>query len=104
TRRRDGPHIRCLIKQGKPEPFDCLCQLSDAHVKPYIRLIGAVETHGLVIRDSREGPLKHKSLYLKEEMACQSLKHVQYIILVDVRHLAVYLSEFRLTVSTQVLI
>ncbi len=80
-----------------------ILHLVEGHAEAGIRLVGAVEAHGVCVADAWEvGDLD--PLDGEEEMLCESLEGGKHILLVHERHLAVDLCELRLTVRPKVLI
>ena len=77
--------------------------LDEAHPEAGVRLVGAVEAHGIGIADAwKVGDLD--SLDGAEEMFCKSFEGGEHIFLVHERHLAVDLCELRLAVRPEVLV
>ena len=83
--------------------FDHIVHLDKLHAEADIGLVGAIEPHGIVPCHARE-LVEMQPLHLGEEVLGKAFEHLQHILLLDKRHLAVYLCELGLPVGAQVLV
>ena len=81
-----------------------LRQVSELHTETQVGLIRTVALHRLDPRHTLERLRKFDVEHLFEHIFCPTLEDLQYVLLLDERHLAVDLSELRLTIGTQVLV
>ena len=99
----DGDHEFSLVEHREAVTFRHVVELDKLHSETDIRLVRAVIFHCVLPSNS----WKIAEFYTfdgLEQMFCQALEHVDDIFLFDERHLAVDLSELRLTVGAEVLI
>ena len=78
-------------------------QLDKLHLKACIGLVAAVILHRICpchTRQFRQVNIKNRL----EQVSGQAFEHIEDILLLNKRHLAIYLRELRLTVGTQVLV
>ena len=78
-------------------------EVLDFAVKTQVGLVDSIVLDRVSVRHTDEVRQIHVE-YTLENMLDHSLKHTQYIFLLDKRHLTVDLRKLRLTVSTEVLI
>ena len=84
-----------------------VCQIRDVvqfHAEAQVGFVRSETLHGLDPRHAAEGLRKVDAENFVEHVFCPALEYLEYILLLDERHLAVYLREFGLTVCTQVLV
>src|SRR5690606_36860610 len=97
----DGTHMFRGVEHPEVVPRGEILHLDEAHPEAGVRLVGAVETHGIGIADAwKVGDLD--SLDGAEEMFGKSFDGGEHFLLVHERPLAVYLCELRLAVRPEV--
>ena len=84
--------------------LDQIGQLNELHAETDIRFVGTVQTHSVVPGHAGKRIGKVNILNILEYMLYESFEHPDDILLLHKAHLAVYLSELGLAVSTQVLV
>ena len=105
TRDADTADILCRVENGEgSRALQYVHQLHELHAEAQVGLIRTEATHRLMPRHLLQLGGKFYATNLFEQMTGHILEHLNNVFLVDERHLAVYLRELRLTVSTQVLI
>ncbi len=104
ARHNDAAYILSLIKHAEASgAFEVVHELYKLHTEAQVRFVTAETAHSLLPCHL----LKFRQLNasnLTEEHAAHLFKEVDDIVLVYERHLAVYLSELRLPVGTQVFV
>ena len=99
----DAHHQLGVVEEAEAVAFDHIGHLLELHAEAQVGLVAAVEAHGVV--PGHAGELAElDALHLLEEVLGQALEHVEHILLVHERHLAVDLRELRLAVGAQVLV
>ena len=76
----------------------------ERHAEADVRLVAAVEAHGVVPCHARERLGEVYSLHIFKNMLDEALEHLDDVFLLHEAHFAVYLRELRLAVGTQVFV
>ena len=100
----DTADILGTVEDAEPVSFHDVHKLHELHAETCIGLVAAVILHGIVPCHARELLCKLNAAYCLEEVLCHTFEQRDYILLLYKTHLAVNLSEFGLTVGTQVLV
>ena len=105
TRHANAADIVGLVKDGERAfAFEHLFQFHELHAETQVGLVAAVAAHGLFPSHLAQGLGQIHTPNLLEQVAGHVLKELDDILLVHEAHLAVYLGELGLAVSTQVLV
>ena len=78
--------------------------LMHLHPKPQIRFVASEIVHCLIVGNSLKRLVELNTLDILEKMLYKPFKHLEDIFSLHKTHLTVYLGEFRLAVSSQILI
>ena len=96
TRSADGADVISLVEHGESAgALEHIVHLDKGHAEATVGLVAAVQAHSLVPCHLVELFGQVYIAHLLEQVACQTLEHLEHILLIDKAHLAVDLGERR---------
>ena len=100
----DTSDIGGIVENGETIALQDVHQLHELHAEAQVGLVAAIVLHGLGPGHPQERLRQLHAADGLEEVLGHTFEEVDDIVLLDKGHLTVYLSEFRLTVGTQIFI
>ena len=100
----DTADVGSIVEHREGAALQRVHQFHELHAEAHIWLVRTESAHRFSPRQTKEWLVDFHASECLEQMLCHALESLDDVLLRDKRHLAVNLSEFRLTVGTQVFI